>query len=239
MNVAIRATRQVSVSARANQGALRARRLMPQGEFAVGLAETVGDDLGAMLRLEHKVWWSTPSLWRHDATLPDGSTIVTLIREDISLRYMSAANTVFTAAEASSPEPISPELLQRSIVSEVQKLPLLPYALADETWNRHVEQTSVRGRQAQRIEARRLGEADSDLHRTTRGDDARPWIHADACEMVVDVESGLLLSYVGRIAGVVVETFVVEDLTFATVLPRAVFEFAPPTSVKWVHGCSF
>lgn len=239
MNVAIRATRQVSVSARANQDTLRARRLMRSGEFSVGLTETVGPDRGAMLRLEHKVWWSRPSLWRHDATLPDGSTTVTLICESTSLRYMSAQNTVFFAAKASGTMPISSELLQRSILSEVQRLPLLPYVLADEEWNRQVEETSVRGRQAQRIQARRLGAADSNQHRTTREDDARPWIHADACEMVVDVESGILLSYAGRIADVVVETFVVDDLSFATVLPRDVFEFAPPPSVRWVHGCSF
>jgi hypothetical protein len=235
----LRATRLVSTAARLRQSKQAARKQSSLDSPVAGIAEPVNGEPGDWLKVESRIWWSPANLWRHDMVLPDGSAIVALIRDDVSLRFMAAQQTVYTSSDEPGRAQEARASRRREILAEAQRVPVVPYALDEAEWILRVEDTIFLGRAARKVSAtRRVGERLRTSGKTSEPS-AKPWIQVNTCETIEDRSVGILLAYFGRSDDEVVERFVVEELHVIDGEVPDVFQFVPPPLTKHVGNCQF
>ena len=202
---------------------------LEEGPGSVGFI-AIGDS-SSDIWLDYKwhVWWALSGFWRDDFTLPNGETIINIVRPDAALTYVATQQTLYTSEGPRIPEKrqrISPaQGFQLPTIEErLLEFPLIRPRLRAADWQlEQLQQEAYLGRPARRVRAtRRTG--------SIRENDPRLsgfWPGVDEYECLLDEDLQILMSVTGMVDGFSVATISVERVNVDGSL-QAMFDFSPP-----------
>ena len=180
------------------------------------------------------VWWAVPLLWRDDLAGPYGDLIVTIVRPDVSLSYVSFQQTLYTSEMTGAGDrhqstfgtvPMQLDTINDRLI----EFPLIRSRLPTSDWQiALLRPESYLGRPARRIRSTRRAEVPRPWDPRVSGF----WEGIDEYECVIDEELGIFLGVTGVMDNTVVATISVENLSVDAQIPSGTFDFSPPADTR-------
>jgi hypothetical protein len=203
------------------------------GTGAIGLMsiEVPGD--GDWLTYKWHVWWDLPAHWRDDHASTYLGNVVSIVRPDVALQYISQMQTLYTTErlDASDRRPRVSAPKGRAVPTlddRLEEVRIIRPRLPDSDWNiETIDHEPYLGRSARRVRATRRPGSPTHGFRVSGF-----WMGVDEYECVIDDQLQILLSVIAIVDGAPAATISVEHVIVDEPIPASTFDFFPPAGTR-------
>jgi hypothetical protein len=188
---------------------------------------------GAWLTYTWHVWWDLPAHWRDDHSSNYLGSVVTIVRPDAAMQYISQTQTLYTterlAASDKRPRVTAPKgRCIPSLDNRHEEFRIIGARLPESDWQyQTLGQEPYLGRSARRVRATRRAGSPTYGFRVSGF-----WEGVDEYEYVIDDEVGILLKVTAIVDGITAATISVEHVSVDQPIPASTFDFSPPAGTR-------
>lgn len=203
------------------------------GTGAIGLMSIGVPGGDAWLTYKWHVWWELPTHWRDDHTSTYLGNVVSIVRPDMALQYISQTQTLNTTerldASDRRPRVSAPKGTGIPTVDDrLEEVRIIRPRLPDSDWNiETIDQEPYLGRSARRVRATRRAGSPTHCFRVSGF-----WMGVDEYECVIDDQLQILLSVTAMVDGAAAATISVEHVSVDQPIPASTFDFSPPAGTR-------